>query len=139
MSSSYPKISVSKFFEDMVNEGEIAPTSMDGVGADPNIPDLREVPEVSIDEFFGKKPSRQARQSISENKTITPTKAKQELVSLMEDFAKLMRRANALLSEMSGATTVGAIGVGPQVGLGEKPKKKEPKKRTVVLKKKRKL
>ena len=104
MKHDYPSISVSKFFEDMVNEGNIKPEANPMTASDPSMPDLREVPEVDINDLFG---------APKQKKVVTESKApqkdlKQEMLDLMVEFKQVVQKANKLFSEM---TTVGMLGV----------------------------
>jgi len=104
MKHDYPSISVSQFFENMVNEGNITPEASPMTASDPSIPDLREVPEVDINDLFG---------TPKQKKVVTEVKApqkdlKQEMLDLMVEFKQVVQKANKLFSEM---TTVGMLGV----------------------------
>ena len=106
MKHDYPSISVSQFFEDMVNEGNIIPEASPMTASDPSMPDLREVDEIDVNSFFGK-PSAPKKQVVTEAKT--PSKdLKQEMLDLMVEFKQVVQKANKLFSEM---TTVGMLGV----------------------------
>lgn len=106
MKHDYPSISVSQFFEDMVNEGNIRPEASPMTASDPSMPDLREVGEVDVNAFFGK-PSAPKKQVVTEAKA--PSKdLKQEMLELMSEFKQVVQKANKLFSEM---TTVGMLGV----------------------------
>ena len=106
MKHDYPSISVSQFFENMVNEGNITPEASPMTASDPSMPDLREVSEVDVNSFFGK-PSAPKKQVVTEAKA--PSKdLKQEMLELMVEFKQVVQKANKLFSEM---TTVGMLGV----------------------------
>lgn len=116
MKHDYPSISVSRFFEDMVNEGNVTPEASPMTASDPSMPDLREVAEVDINDLFG---------TSKQKKVVTEAKApqkdlKQEMLDLMVEFKQVVQKANRLFSEM---TTVGGLGVGPGDS-NEKPKRK---------------
>ena len=106
MKHDNPSISVSKFFEDMVNEGNVTPEASPMTASDPSMPDLREVDEIDVNSFFGK-PSAPKKQIVTEAKA--PSKdLKQEMLDLMVEFKQVVQKANKLFSEM---TTVGMLGV----------------------------
>ena len=105
MKHSYPSISVSQFFEDMVNEGNVRPEADPMTVSDPSMPDLREVPDVDINNLFGA--SKAPKKVVAEAKE--PSKdLKQEMLELMSEFKQVVQKANKLFSEM---TTVGMLGV----------------------------
>lgn len=110
MKYDYPSISVSKFFEDMVNEGNVRPEADPITVSDPSIPDLREVEDVDVNAFFGK-PSAPKKQVVTEAKA--PTKdLKQEMLELMSEFKQVVQKANKLFTEMTaGTTTAGMLGM----------------------------
>ena len=123
MKHDYPSISVSKFFEDMINEGNVTPEASPMTASDPSMPDLREVPEVDINNLFGVP---------KQKKVVTEAKApqkdlKQEMLELMSEFKEVVQKANKLFSEMTaGTTTAGMIGVnlaGPAKKAAKKPVK----------------
>lgn len=123
MKHDYPSISVSQFFEDMVNEGNIRPEADPMTASDPSMPDLREVAEVDVNAFFGK-PSASKKRVVTESKA--PSKdLKQEMLELMSEFKEVVQKANRLFSEMTaGTTTAGMIGVnlaGPSKKTAKKP------------------
>ena len=104
MKHDYPSISVSQFFEDMVNEGNVTPEASPMTASDPSMPDLREVPEVDVNDLFG---------APKQKKVVTEAKApqkdlKQEMLELMSEFKQVVQKANKLFSEM---TSVGMLGV----------------------------
>lgn len=129
---SYPSISIASLFEDMVKEGKITPgIQTPGDPLDKNMPDLREVPPVDLEQFYGRKNPQKV---IQETKVPKSNKNhKDELLELMVEFKQLVKKANTLFTEMCGATTVGAIGTAPQPSLGNKPKNRVKK----LLKKKK--
>jgi hypothetical protein len=105
MKHSYPSISVSQFFESMVNEGNVRPEADPMIVSDPSMPDLREVPDVDLNDLFGA--SKAPKQIVAEAKE--PSKdLKQEMLELMSEFKQVVQKANKLFSEM---TTVGMLGV----------------------------
>ena len=105
MKHDYPSISVSKFFEDMVNEGNVRPEADPMTASDPSMPDLREVDQIDVNSFFGK-PSAPKKQVVTEAKA--PSKdLKQEMLDLMVEFKGVVQKANRLFSEM---TTAGMLG-----------------------------
>ena len=105
MKHSYPSISVSQFFEDMVNEGNVRPEADPMTVSDPSMPDLREVPDVDINNLFGapKAPKKVVAEAKEPSKDL-----KQEMLELMSEFKQVVQKANKLFSEM---TTVGMLGV----------------------------
>ena len=105
MKHSYPSISVSQFFEDMVNEGNVRPEADPMTVSDPSMPDLREVPDVDINNLFGapKAPKKVVAEAKEPSKDL-----KQEMLELMVEFKQVVQKANKLFSEM---TTVGMLGV----------------------------
>ena len=105
MKHSYPSISVSQFFEDMVNEGNVRPEADPMSVSDPSMPDLREIPDVDINDLFGAK--KAPRKVVAEAKESSKD-LKQEMLELMSEFKQVVQKANKLFSEM---TTVGALGV----------------------------
>lgn len=118
MKHDYPSISVSRFFEDMVNEGNVTPEASPMTASDPSMPDLREVPDVDVNDLFG---------APKQKKVVTEAKApqkdlKQEMLELMVEFKQVVQKANKLFSEM---TTVGMLGVN-MAGPTKKPKKAKP-------------
>ena len=120
MKHSYPSISVSQFFEDMVNEGNVRPEADPMTVSDPSMPDLREIPDVDINDLFGAK--KAPKKVVAEAKE--PSKdLKQEMLELMVEFKQVVQKANKLFSEM---TTVG-MGIVGMGGMGPK-KRKEPAK-----------
>lgn len=125
MKHDYPSISVSKFFEDMVNEGNIRPEASPMTASDPSMPDLREVSEVDVNSFFGK-PSAPKKQVVTEAKA--PSKdLKQEMIDLMNEFKGVVQKANKLFTEM---TTCGMLGMnlaGPSKKTKDSFKKAEAK------------
>ena len=125
MKHDYPSISVSKFFEDMVNEGNIRPEASPMTASDPSMPDLREVSEVDVNSFFGK-PSAPKKQVVTEAKA--PSKdLKQEMIDLMNEFKGVVQKANKLFTEM---TTCGMLGMnlaGPSKKTKDAFKKAEAK------------
>jgi len=108
MKHDYPSISVSQFFEDMVNEGNVTPEASPMTASDPSMPDLREVDEVDINDLFG---------TPKQKKVVTEAKApqkdlKQEMLDLMVEFKQVVQKANKLFTEMTaGTTTAGMLGV----------------------------
>lgn len=110
MKHDYPSISVSQFFEDMVNEGNVRPEADPMTASDPSMPDLREIEDVDVNTFFGK-PSAPKKQVVTEAKT--PVKdLKQEMIELMSEFKQVVQKANKLFTEMTaGTTTAGMLGV----------------------------
>lgn len=117
MKHDYPSISVSRFFEDMVNEGNVTPEASPMTASDPSMPDLREVPDVDVNDLFG---------APKQKKVVTEAKApqkdlKQEMLELMVEFKQVVQKANKLFSEMAvtaGATTAGMIA--PKLGGSDK-------------------
>jgi len=109
MKHDYPSISVSQFFEDMVNEGNVRPEAVPMTASDPSMPDLREIPDVDINDIFGAKKAPQ--KVVVEAKE--PTKdLKQEMLDLMVEFKQVVQKANKLFTEMTtGTTTAGMLGV----------------------------
>ena len=108
MKHDYPSISVSQFFEDMVNEGNVTPEASPMTASDPSMPDLREVDEVDVNSFFGK-PSAPKKQVVTESKASSKD-LKQEMLELMVEFKQVVQKANKLFSEMAvtaGSTTAG--------------------------------
>ena len=105
MKHSYPSISVSQFFEDMVNEGNVRPEADPMTVSDPSMPDLREVPDVDLNDIFGanKAPKKVVAEAKEPSKDL-----KQEMLELMSEFKQVVQKANKLFSEM---TTVGMLGV----------------------------
>ena len=118
MKHDYPSISVSQFFEDMVNEGNVTPEASPMTASDPSMPDLREVSEVDVNSFFGK-PSAPKSRVVTEAKA--PSKdLKQEMLDLMVEFKQVVQKANKLFTEMTaGTTTTGMTGA----NFGGSPKK----------------
>jgi len=131
MKHSYPSISVSQFFEDMVNEGNARPEADPITVSDPSMPDLREIPDVDLGNLFGapkapKKVVDEARESSKE--------LKQEMLELMMEFKQVVQKANKLFAEMTaGTTTAGMLGVNLA---GPINKTKSPKKPMKILKRK---
>lgn len=105
MKHSYPSISVSQFFEDMVNEGNVRPEADPMTVSDPSMPDLREIPDVDLSNLFGAKkaPKKVVAEARESSKDL-----KQEMLELMSEFKQVVQKANKLFSEM---TTVGMLGV----------------------------
>jgi len=105
MNHSYPSISVSKFFEDMLNEGKVRPEASPMTASDPSMPDLREIPDVDINDLFGapKAPKKVVAEAKESSKDL-----KQEMLELMVEFKQVVQKANKLFSEM---TTVGSLGM----------------------------
>ena len=105
MKHSYPSISVSQFFEDMVNEGNVRPEADPMTVSDPSMPDLREIPDVDLGNLFGapKAPKKVVAEARESSKDL-----KQEMLELMSEFKQVVQKANKLFSEM---TTVGMLGV----------------------------
>jgi len=109
MKSSYPSISVSQFFEDMINEGNVRSEAVPMAASDPSMPDLRDVPDVDLNDFFGSQ--KATKKVVTEAKE--PSKdLKQEMLELMVEFKQVVQKANKLFSEMTaGTTTAGMLGV----------------------------
>jgi len=107
MKHSYPSISVSQFFEDMVNEGNVRSEANPVTVSDPSMPDLREIPDVDISNLFGapKAPKKIVAESKESSKDL-----KQEMLELMVEFKQVVQKANKLFSEMTG-TGSGSFGV----------------------------
>jgi hypothetical protein len=105
MKHSYPSISVSQFFEDMVNEGNVRSEADPMTVSDPSMPDLREIPDVDLNNLFGAKkaPKKVVAEARESSKDL-----KQEMLELMSEFKQVVQKANKLFSEM---TTVGMLGV----------------------------
>jgi len=105
MKHSYPSISVSQFFENMVNEGNVRPETDPMTVSDPSMPDLREIPDVNLNDLFGapKAPKKVVAEAKESSKDL-----KQEMLELMSEFKQVVQKANKLFSEM---TTVGMLGV----------------------------
>ena len=109
MKHSYPSISVSQFFEDMVNEGNVRPEADPISASDPSMPDLREIPDVDLGNLFGapKAPKKVVAEAKESSKDL-----KQEMLELMMEFKQVVQKANKLFSEMTaGTTTAGMVGV----------------------------
>ena len=105
MKHSYPSISVSQFFEDMINEGNVRPEADPMTVSDASMPDLREIPDVDLSNLFGAKkaPKKVVAEARESSKDL-----KQEMLELMSEFKQVVQKANKLFSEM---TTVGMLGV----------------------------
>jgi len=120
MKHSYPSISVSQFFEDMINEGNVRPEADPMTVSDASMPDLREIPDVDLSNLFGAK--KAPKKVVAEAKE--PSKdLNQEMLELMIEFKQVVQKANKLFSEM---TTVG-MGIVGMGGMGPK-KRREPAK-----------
>ena len=106
MKHSYPSISVSQFFENMVNEGNVRSEADPMTVSDPSMPDLREIPDVDLNNLFGapKAPKKVVAEAKEPSKDL-----KQEMLELMSEFKQVVQKANKLFSEM---TTVGTLGGG---------------------------
>lgn len=131
MKHSYPSISVSQFFEDMLNEGKVRPEADPITVSDPSMPDLREIPDVDISNLFGapKAPKKVVAEAKEQSKDL-----KQEMLELMMEFKQVVQKANKLFAEMTtGTTTAGMLGVNLA---GPTNKTKSPKKPMKILKRK---
>jgi len=131
MNHSYPSISVSQFFEDMVNEGNVRPETDPITVSDPSMPDLREIPDVDLGNLFGapKAPKKVVAEAKEQSKDM-----KQEMLELMMEFKQVVQKANKLFAEMTaGTTTVGMLGVNLA---GPTNKAKSPKKAVKTLRRK---
>ena len=117
MKHSYPSISVSQFFEDMINEGNVRPEADPISASDPSMPDLREIPDVDLGNLFGapKAPKKVVAEAKESSKDL-----KQEMLELMMEFKQVVQKANKLFSEMTAGTTSTGMLVGGFAGSAKK-------------------